>query len=181
MLVNDGMVLQRGNGTRIYGRAPAGRKITINFNGKTYNTTAGSDDKWMVMLTGLKAGGPYDMEINANGRRTIRNVLIGDVWVCSGQSNMELPMERLKYRYADIIADSENPAIRHFAVPLRYDFNTPQEEIESGRWESANPENILNFSGTGYFFARALFEVWAAPPSSLLDMAPTLGISRSII
>ena len=163
MLVNDGMVVQRGNGTRIYGRAPAGRKITINFNGKTYNTTAGSDDKWMVMLTGLKAGGPYDMEINANGRRTIRNVLIGDVWVCSGQSNMELPMERLKYRYADIIADSENPAIRHFAVPLRYDFNTPQEEIESGRWESANPENILNFSGTGYFFARALFEKYHVP------------------
>jgi sialate O-acetylesterase len=162
-LLSDGMVLQRGVGTRVCGRAAAGQKVTINFNGKTHTATADADGKWVVILSELKAGGPYNMEVNAGNNRTIKDILIGDVWVCSGQSNMELPMERVKYRYADIIANSENPAIRHFAVPLRYDFTTPQEELESGNWESANPESVLNFSAAGYFFAKALFEKYHVP------------------
>ncbi len=163
MLLSDGLVLQRGTGTKICGRAAADQKVTINFNGKTYNATAAANGKWVVILSELKAGGPYNMEIDAGNHRTIKNILIGDVWVCSGQSNMELPMDRVKYRYADIIANSDNPVIRHFAVPLRYDFKTPQEELESGRWESANPDSVLNFSAIGYFFAKALFEKYHVP------------------
>jgi len=157
------MVLQRGSGTMICARAAVGRKVTVNFNGKTYNATAGTDGKWVVTFPELKAGGPYTMEINDGKHTAIKNILIGDVWVCSGQSNMELPMERVKYRYADVIANCDNPAIRHFAVPLRYDFKTPQEKLESGKWSSANPESVLNFSATGYFFARALFEKYHVP------------------
>lgn len=145
------------------GGAAVGEKITINFMEKTYDTTADENSKWAIILSDLKAGGPYGMEITASNHITLKNILIGDVWVCSGQSNMVLPMDRVKDRYADVIAHSDNPSIRQFLVPIRYDFNTPQEELQSGIWEPANPENILNFTATGYFFAKTLFEKYQVP------------------
>ncbi len=157
-MVSDGMVLQRGDGVNIWGWADAGQELTINFNGKTYDTIAGTDGKWALMISALKAGGPYTMEINADNHITLKNIMIGDVWVCSGQSNMELPMERVKDRYADVIAQSDNPAIRQFIVPHRYDFRTPQEDLQSGHWEPANPKSVLGFTATGCFFAKELFE-----------------------
>jgi len=163
LLVSDGMVLQRGDSTKVWGWAEAGEKVTINFNGETYNSTADTNGKWTVMLSELKAGGPYTMEINAENHITLKDVMIGDVWICSGQSNMVLPMDRVKYRYAEEIAQSENPAIRQFTVPLRYDFQMPQEDLQSGRWESANPQNVLRFSATAYFFAKELYEKYHVP------------------
>jgi sialate O-acetylesterase len=115
------------------------------------------------MLSELKAGGPYDMEINGSNRITLKDILIGDVWVCSGQSNMDLTMARVEERYSDVIANSNNPSIRRFFVSKRYDFNTPQEDLESGFWESANPETVLHFTATGYFFAKALYEKYKVP------------------
>ncbi len=163
LLVSDGMVLQRGTGAKVWGWAAKGEKVTISFNGKTYTTTASKDGKWMVSLSKTKAGGPYSMEIDAANHITLKNILIGDVWVCSGQSNMVLPMDRVSDRYADVIADSENPAIRQFLVPLRYDFKAPQQDLQSGRWESANPQTVLRFTATGYFFAKALYERYRVP------------------
>jgi sialate O-acetylesterase len=162
-LVSDGMVLQRGACVKIWGWAGAGEKVTVKFNGKTYNTTAGIDGKWAVTLPELKAGGPYSMDINASNHLTLKDILIGDVWVCSGQSNMDLTMDRVKYRYEDVIANSNNPAIRRFFVSKRYDFNTPQQDLQSGYWESANPKSILRFTATGYFFAKALYEKYEVP------------------
>jgi len=103
------------------------------------------------------------MDINATNHITLNDILIGDVWVCSGQSNMVLPMDRVKYRYPDIITHSDNPSIRQFIVPDRYDFNIPQEDFQSGRWVSANPETILKFTAVGYFFAKELFEKYHVP------------------
>jgi sialate O-acetylesterase len=163
LLVSDGMVLQRGDGVRIWGWANAGEDVTIEFNGGTYNTAANMDGNWAVMLSELRAGGPYDMEINASNHITLKNILIGDVWVCSGQSNMDLSMVRVKDRYEDVIANSNNPAIRRFFVSKRYDFNTPQEDLQSGYWESANPKSILRFTATGYFFAKSLYEKYGVP------------------
>jgi len=163
LLVSDGMVLQRDTNILIWGWADADEKITLSFNGKTHNTTADSDGKWKVMLSTSEAGGPYDMEINAVNQITLKNILIGDVWICSGQSNMDLPMARVKDRYIDVIANSDNPSIRRFFVSKRYDFNTPQEDLQSGCWESANPESILRFTATGYFFAKALYEKYKVP------------------
>ena len=163
LLISDGMVLQRDADVRIWGRADAGEKITISFNGKTYSTTTDTNGKWAAMLSPLKAGGPYEMEINASNHITIKNILIGDVWICSGQSNMDLPMARVKDRYADVISRSDNPAIRRFFVSKRYDFNVPQEDLQSGSWEPANPESILRFTATGYFFAKSLYEKYKVP------------------
>jgi sialate O-acetylesterase len=162
-LLSDGMVLQRDANVKVWGWAEAGEKVTINFKGKTYTSAAGTDGKWMVTLSPSKAGGPYNMEIKAANLITLKNILIGDVWICSGQSNMELPMDRVKDKYPDVIANSDNPSIRQFIVPDRYNFNTPQEDLESGSWESANPGTILNFTAVGYFFAKELFKRYNVP------------------
>jgi sialate O-acetylesterase len=162
-LVSDGMVLQRGDSTKIWGWADPNEQIKIDFNGKTYNTTADTDGNWSVLLSELIAGGPYTMEINAENHKTLKNIMVGDVWVCSGQSNMELPMERLKYKYPDVIANCENPAIRQFLVPDKYNFKKPQKDVISGSWVSANPKTVLNFTAVGYFFAKDLFERYHVP------------------
>jgi sialate O-acetylesterase len=163
LLISDGMVLQRDADVKIWGWASAGEKVRINFNNKIYNAATDTDGKWAVSLSALKAGGPYDMEINATNHLTLKNVLIGDVWICSGQSNMELSMDRVKDKYPDTIANSENPSIRQFIVPDKYNFNAPQDDLESGSWVSANPGTILKFTAIGYFFAKELFEKYNVP------------------
>jgi sialate O-acetylesterase len=162
-LLSDGMVLQRDTNAKIWGWADEGENVKIIFNGKTYSTRADADGKWEVVLSQLKAGGPYSMNIEADNHITLKDIMIGDVWACSGQSNMELSMDRVKYRYPDVIANSDNPAIRQFVVPDVYNFKEPQEDLKSGNWVSANPENILEFTAVGYFFAKELFEKYHVP------------------
>lgn len=162
-LISDGMVLQRDADVKVWGWADANEKITINFNDKTYNTTADANGKWTITLSSLKAGGPYEMEIKASNAITLKNILAGDVWVCSGQSNMELAMDRVKYKYPNAIANSDNPNIRQFVVPDRYVFELPQEDLQSGNWQSANPQSVLQFTAVGYFFAKALYEKYHIP------------------
>jgi sialate O-acetylesterase len=162
-LLSDGMVLQRETPVKIWGWADVGEKITVNFIDKTYQTTADHNNKWEVMLSAAKAGGLYQLEITANNHITIKDILIGDLWICSGQSNMELAMNRLKDRYPQVIAHSDNPAIRQFLVPRQYDFNTPHDDFPAGSWESANPENVLGFTAVGYFFAKTLYEKYQIP------------------
>ncbi len=115
-LISDGMVLQRDADVNIWGWASTGEQITVNFMDKTYSATADKNGNWAVKLSALKAGGPYCMEINASNHIVLENILIGDIWVCSGQSNMDLKMERVKECYEDVIANSTNPAIRRFFV-----------------------------------------------------------------
>jgi sialate O-acetylesterase len=162
-LVSDGMVLQRDADVKVWGWADAGEKVTITFKNKTYTAVTGSDGKWMATLSPSKAGGPYDMEIKAANLITLKNILIGDVWICSGQSNMELTMERVKDKYPDEITNSDNNSIRQFEVPDKYNFNTPQEDLESGAWESANPKTIFKFTAIGYFFAKELYQKYHVP------------------
>jgi len=157
------MVLQRDIDVKVWGWAEAGEEVTINFNGETYKTAADTDGKWYVILPELKAGGPYSMDIDAGNNISLKNILIGDVWVCSGQSNMELPMDRVKYRYPEVIVNSDNPNIRQFDVPRTYDFQQPQGDLKSGRWVSANPKSVLEFTAVGYFFAKELYEEYHVP------------------
>ena len=164
-LISNGMVLQRETDVKIWGWATPGEKVSVNFNGKKYTTKTGKRGKWTVTLISMKAGGPYEMEINAsnNNNIIIKDILVGDVWACGGQSNMALPIKRVADLYADEIANADNPFIRHFFVPEIYDFNTPHEDLESGEWKSATPLNILKFTATGYFFAKALYEKYKIP------------------
>lgn len=157
-LVSDGMVLQRGTDTRIWGWASEGETITVNFMGNSYRTVADAHGNWKIALGELKPGGPHTMQISGSNSITLNNILIGDVWVASGQSNMELPMRRLYWVYPEVIKHSRNPNIRQFRVPEIYDFDGPQADYPSGRWIAANPETVLDFYGVAYFFALELYE-----------------------
>jgi sialate O-acetylesterase len=162
-LISDGMVLQRDTDVKIWGWAAVHEKIYISFHDSTYNTIADDSGRWEVKLPKLKAGGPYTMSVSARDTVTLKDIFIGDVWICSGQSNMELPMKRVGPIYESEIANSDNTNIRCFTVPQKYNFNKPQKDLESGRWQMTNPKNILNFSATAYFFAKELYEQYHIP------------------
>lgn len=163
-LVSDGMVLQRNTDIKIWGWAAAGKIVTLEFMGKFFNTTTDVDGKWIIVLSNLKAGGPYSMEISSdNSSITVKNILVGEVWLCSGQSNMELHMDRVRDKYKDEIDQCENTEVRVFDVSMKYNFNFPEEDYETGCWESINPDSILKFSAAGYFYAKALYEKYHVP------------------
>src|SRR6185437_379946 len=103
-LISDNMVLQRDKPINIWGWASPSEKITISFDGHTYKTVAAADSGWQIKLRATKAGGPYTMDIRGRNHITLKDILIGDVWFCSGQSNMVLNMERVKEKYPEEIA-----------------------------------------------------------------------------
>ncbi|MFH0992453.1 MAG: sialate O-acetylesterase [bacterium] len=162
-LISDGMVVQRNTNVKIWGWASSNETVAIRFVDSTYHSVADSTGTWSVALAPLNAGGPYTMEISASNRITIKDILIGDVWVCSGQSNMELNMNRARLLYETEIATANNSFIRHFTVPQKYNFQTPQEDLQSGTWISTTPETILNFSAVAYFFTKELYERYQVP------------------
>ncbi len=162
-LVRDSMILQRDRKINIWGWAPAGERVRVTFNGKTYRSAAGSTGKWMLQLPSMKAGGPYTMEIEGKNKIILHDVLIGDVWLCSGQSNMVHQMKLHSVRYADAVSGAHYPEIRQFWVPTLTDLQGPQDDLPAGYWKSANPEDVLEFSAVAYFFARDLYEKYRVP------------------
>jgi sialate O-acetylesterase len=162
-VISDGMVLQRDTEIKIWGWAASGEKLSIDFIDSTYRTTADDNGDWSIVLPKLKAGGPYEMQVEGSDSVTIRDIMIGDVWVCSGQSNMELNMQRVSPLYESDIATSENEYIRYFEVPDKYDFGGPQKDLASGKWEKANPASVLRFSAVCYFFGKELYEKYGVP------------------
>ncbi|WP_163407299.1 sialate O-acetylesterase [Flavobacterium ajazii] len=162
-LISDGMILQRDTKVKIWGWAAAKEKIELNFNHKIYKTITAENGTWAITLPPQKAGGPYEMTFSANNTITLKNILFGDVWICSGQSNMELPMERVKDKYSHVIAKADNSAIRQFLVPDQYDFEKENTDFSSGSWVSVTPANILQFSAVGYFFANEIYEKYKVP------------------
>ncbi|MBS1563458.1 MAG: sialate O-acetylesterase [Bacteroidetes bacterium] len=160
-LVSDSMVLQRNIPLKIWGWASPGEAVAVSFNKKTYKTVTRPDGKWDVMLPAMKEGGPYEMTVKGRNEITIKEILVGDVWLASGQSNMEFPMSRLQQKYPEDIASSASYPIREFHVKERYSF-TPEEKTE-GSWKPANPVNILRFSAVAYFFAQKLYGTYKVP------------------
>lgn len=152
-LISNGMVLQRDLPVKIWGWASKNESINIKFDGKDYNVKADNDGNWELLLPAKKAGGSYEMNITAKNKITLKNIIFGDVFLCSGQSNMELPMGRLIDQYPGVIANSENPNIRQFLVPDEYDFKQERTDFSGGSWQAANPKSVLDFSGVAYFFA----------------------------
>ncbi len=162
-LVRDSMVLQRDTKIKIWGWASKGEKITIHFNNKTYKTITTNNGNWLVALPPMPAGGPYTMTIDASNHLTLKDILIGDVWLCSGQSNMVHQMILHRERYASDIATADYPRIRHFWIPTTTDLKAPAEDLPPGYWKSANPQDILQFSAVAWFFARKIYERYHIP------------------
>lgn len=162
-LVRDSMVLQRDVPIRIWGWAGKGEKITIRFNNRSYRTTASAEGRWTASLSPMAAGGPYTMNIDASNHLTLKEILIGDVWFCSGQSNMVHQMILHRERYAGDIATADYPMIRQFWIPTLTDLQSPAEDLPTGYWRSANPEDVLQFSVVAYFFARTIHNRYHIP------------------
>jgi sialate O-acetylesterase len=162
-LVSDGMVLQREAKTRIWGWAAPGEKVTVHFNGKSYRTTTDAKGKWAVTLAPMKAGGPYTMDIRASNQIIIKDILLGDVYLCSGQSNMVHQMALHNITYANDISTANYPQIRHFWIPTTTNLEGPAKDLPPGSWKSANPQDVNNFSAVAYFFARKLYHQYRIP------------------
>ena len=162
-IISDGMVLQRDAEVKIWGWAASNEEVSVRFIDSTYVTRANEQGEWFVKLTGLKTGGPYSLQVKASNLVTVNDVMVGDVWVCSGQSNMELTMKSVSPIYGSEIANCENSNIRQFCVPQTYNFNAPQNDLPSGAWKTTTPKNILDFSAVAYFFGKALYEKYKVP------------------
>ncbi len=162
-LISNGMVLQRNSPVKIWGWAAKDEKISLSFIDSTYSITADSKGSWSLSISDLKAGGPYSMKITASNSIVINDIMVGDVWVCAGQSNMEHTLGSFSWVYKDVIANSKNEYIREFNVPETYNFNNPLKDFASGSWEIANPENVVNFSAVAYFFGKYIYEKYKVP------------------
>jgi sialate O-acetylesterase len=159
-LISDGMVLQCDVPLRIWGWADPNEKIKIEFRGNVYQTKTDKQGNWKTELPAQKAGGPFDMMVNEIG---IHNILIGDVWLCSGQSNMELMVYRVLDLYKTEIEQTNNTNIRYFKSSVRNDAQSPQTDFKDGTWLPATRENIMNFSSLSYFFGEELYKKHKVP------------------
>ena len=162
-LISDGMVLQRNAELKIWGWSAPGENVSLEFAGKQYTASADSAGEWIVILPPMEAGGPHTMTFTASNKLTVNDILIGDVWLCSGQSNMELPVRRVRPLYEAEIAAAENNSIRSFTVPKTFVFTGPQSDLPGGKWSAANPETVLDFSAAAWFFAREINQTYGVP------------------
>ncbi|WP_448697492.1 sialate O-acetylesterase [Mucilaginibacter sp. AW1-3] len=150
-LVGDHMVLQRDKPIKVWGYAKPAEAITINFAGKTYTTTTSSNGKWLVKMQAIKAGGPYQMVLTGENTITLNDILIGDVWICSGQSNMEFNLTQANNADQEV-KNANYPLIRLFSVNKSIDL-TPREDTW-GNWSVCTSNSAQYFPAIGYFFAR---------------------------
>jgi len=162
-LVRDSMILQRDAKINIWGWAAKNEKINIKFNGKSYKATTGNDGKWLIQLPPMKAGGPYTMDIAGTNKISLKEILIGDVWICSGQSNMVHQMNIHDVTYAKDIVEANYPQIRHFWIPTLTDLQGPKDDLPTGYWKPAVGDDVRPFSAVAYFFARKLYEKYQVP------------------
>lgn len=163
----DNMVLQQQTEAAIWGKADKNSsvKVTTSWNKKSYTTSASNDGTWKLKVTTPKAGGPYEITISDGKSLKLKNILIGEVWVCSGQSNMEMPMKGFRNQPVlgslDAISLSSNPNIRLFTVKKA----TSLEPLDNftGDWKTCSPENVSEFSATAYYFGLMLQKALNVP------------------
>ena len=167
-LFTDNMVLQQKSNVAIWGWSQPGKKITVqpSWTKKTASAIAGADGKWKTGVETPAAGGPYTVSVSGDGAIQLKNVLIGEVWLCSGQSNMEMPVKGFKgqpiIESNEAILKSTNPVLRLYTVP-RSSFTTPQDNSKPAAWQEAAPEAVSNFSATAYYFGKTLSELLRVP------------------
>lgn len=162
-LFSDNMVLQAGSKDPVWGTADPGERITVTLGDAQASTTADASGHWRVELGPLQPGGPFVMAVAGRNTIAVHNVLVGQVWICSGQSNMQFSVapqtngwETGVYHYKKAIASARYPMVRMFTVEQTV-AGKPQSEV-TGRWEITSPETVGHFSAVGYFFGLNLFK-----------------------
>lgn len=159
-LVSNGMVLQRDTPVKIWGWANPGEKINVTFKGKKIRAVGDSKGNWACTLPATPAGGPYEITIN---EKSVKDVLFGDVWLCAGQSNMVINMERVKEKYPADIASANNSQIRNFFVPTAISKVDVRSDLPTSSWLPVTPNNVLQMGAVSYFFARDLYAQYHVP------------------
>ena len=159
-LVSNHMVLQRGVNVKLWGWAAPNESIIIHFKNHVYDTCADENGNWEYVLKAQKAGGPYVIKIN---NLIVEDVMFGDVWLCSGQSNMDLPISRVLDLYKNEVKSVNNTNIRLFKVSTRYNFTNPESDLDDGEWKVVSPSNVLDFSAVSYFFGKELYDYYKVP------------------
>jgi len=158
-LFSDNMVLQQGMRVAVWGWAEDGEEVSVNFRGDTVKTKA-KNGKWMLKLNKLKAGGPDTLTIQGKNRVEIKNVLVGEVWICSGQSNMEWPLDK-SFESGPDIAASANPMLRLLVVP-KTKADAPRDDVKAS-WKESGPQTVPGFSAVAYYFGRDLQKALNVP------------------
>jgi sialate O-acetylesterase len=160
------MVLQREQKDRVWGSASPGEEVSVAFNGQTKSTKAGDDGKWSVTLDPMPAGGPYTMTVKGKNDVAFDDVLVGEVWICSGQSNMQWAVQQAVD--GDLESLTANyPKIRFISVP-QVGTQEPQSDFR-GSWEACTPDSVKGFSAVGYFFGRQLHQTLGVPVGLIDD------------
>ncbi len=163
----DNMVMQQNTDANMWGTAKASSTVTVTpgWTSEVYKTKAGKDGKWKISIPTPAAGGPYTVTVSDGTPLTLNNVMLGEVWLCSGQSNMEMPMKGYKNQPVEganmATLKSRNPNIRLFTVK-RNSSTVPVDDV-TGSWSEASPESVRNFSATAYFFGREIEELLDVP------------------
>lgn len=163
----DNMVMQQQTNANLWGTATPNKRVTVtpSWNHKTYTTTSDASGNWKLAIPTPVAGGPYEIVVSDGNALTLKNVMLGELWLCAGQSNMEMPMKGFKNQPVEgankAALKSKNVNIRLFTVK-RNSSTEPVKEV-SGEWLEANPASVREFSATAYFFGRQLEETLQVP------------------
>ena len=162
-ILSDGMIFQREVSNYIYGREDMAASVIVSFMGADYYAEVDEKYEFYVELPPVPAGGPYKITVKGSSEITLQDVLVGDVYLLSGQSNMELPIRRVLDVSGEEIAQVKEPFIRQYHIPATYNFKEPESYMYAGSWKKAEGEDLLNFSAAGYFFAKELKEAFQIP------------------
>jgi sialate O-acetylesterase len=162
-IFGNGMILQRDTINYIYGSDSQVEEVAVIFMGSEYTAKVDENYEFQIALPPIKAGGPYDLKIIGSSEITITDILFGDVYICSGQSNMEMPIRGVLRVSEEEVKDINEPEIRQYHIPATYNFATPEKYMVKSSWKKAQGEDLLNFSAVGYFFAKEIKETYEVP------------------
>ena len=167
-LFGDHMVLQRNQNNPVWGWANPGETVTITMHDQSHQTVADEEGNWKIILQPIPVGGPYEMEVSCeHSSFIIHDILVGEVWICSGQSNMQWPVEISNHADLEILS-ANHPQIRFISVP-QVGTQEPQKDFD-GAWTACTPLSVKSFSAVGYFFGRRLQQTLHVP-IGLIDNA----------
>jgi sialate O-acetylesterase len=162
-LISNNMVLQRGKPIKIWGNASPGEKVTVKFLNNTIKIKTNRNGNWQAEFPSQQAGGPYSMEVTGSNKISVSNILIGDVWLCSGQSNMVHQLNIHDVTFANDIATANYPEIRQFWIPTLTSLEGPKADLPKCEWKAAVGEDVRPFSVVAYFFAKMIYEKYHVP------------------
>ncbi len=164
-LIGEGCVLQQGKAVRIWGFDTPKEKVSVSLQGQERTGVTDASGRWEVWMENLKAGGPFAMKAeNDKGESVLLSeVYVGEVWLCAGQSNMELPMERVLDRYPEERTAEQTPWLRLFGIPEDYRFDAPLADHRAGEWKECTAENLPGLSALCYFYGKELQKARRVP------------------